>query len=158
MKNEDARQLNRSTITVLIHPFQSIRAAKRHPMGKSAESTTSIESISSSFANSLEHIQRMFRFLHNDFCLCLLAGHEDIDDGENSTICTHDDTSLLNSIYPNYASWSVRSHDFHGKVMAPFDLSPEEVCHVEHGVMMMKAKKKKGRASTIHKSRCLRAA
>jgi hypothetical protein len=118
-------------------------------MGESAAATPSQVSMSSSLANSLELFQRMFGCLHNDFLSSLLA-QDDNDDGENSTICTHDDaptSSYFHSIlYPNFASWVVEPQDFRGKVMAPFDLPPDKFHNNEP--VMMKAKKYPG-TSTI---------
>lgn len=97
----------------------------RHPMGRSASSTTSQASsttststpISSSLSNFLEQFcQRIFTCCQSD--LLFLSRLETQDDENNM----FRQDSYFYRIQSNFESWVVEAHDFHGKVMAPFDL------------------------------------
>ena len=88
--------------------------------------------ISLLLTNVIKQFQQMFSFAccHDDFSCTLdteddnWSKDEDLIDSSPSKNRSHY-TSQFYSSYPNFASFVAESQDFHGKLMAPFDLPPD---------------------------------
>ena len=104
-------------------------------MRKSAASTAPqafSTAMPSSFTNFLKQFQQMFSFAccRDDFSCTSdtrddnWSRDEEIIDSSSFKNRSHYSSQFYSS-YPNFASFVVESQDFHGRVMAPFDLPPD---------------------------------